>query len=203
MADRTAWRLCNESGIISAIVKTRKRRGKKPGPPVCDDLVNRNFTAAGPNQLWVTDITEDSTRECALYAWAVLDVFSRKAVGWALDRRAETSLVNSALVMAHSTRQPAAEGIIHADHETQFTAWAFTSTVKEYGLRLSCGTVGDCYDNAIIAAFWGRMQTELLDRKKWATIFEQSTEIADYIDTFHNHQCRHAATNVSPAGKRG
>ena len=70
MADRTAWRLCNQSGIMSAIVKTRKRRGKKPGPPVCDDLVERNFTATGANELWLVDITEHPTREGKLYLCA-------------------------------------------------------------------------------------------------------------------------------------
>lgn len=148
--------------------------------------MNWNFTATGPKQLWVTDITEHSTREGTFYARAALDVFSRKAVGWAIDRRAETSLVNSTLSMAHSIRQPVAGGIMHADHGTQFTARAFTSKVAKNGLRLSYGTIGDCYDNAMIEAFGGRVLTELLERKKRATILKLSAEIADSIDAFHN-----------------
>jgi putative transposase len=158
--------------------------------------VRRNFTATGPNQLWVTDTIEHSAKKGTIYASVVLSVFSSKAVGWAIDRRAETSLVNLALFMAHSTRQPVAGGIIHAAHRTQFTAWAFTSNVAKYGLRLSYGTLGDCYVNAMIEAFWSRMQTELLDRKKCATILELSKEIADYIDTFQNHHCRHSALDM-------
>ena len=158
--------------------------------------MNRNFTANRPNQLWVTDITEHSAKEGTFYACVVLDVFSRKAVGWAVDRRPETSLVNSALFMAHSCRQPGTGGIIHADHGTQFTSWAFTSNVDKYGLRLSLGAVGDCYDDAMIESFWARMQTELLDRKKWVTIVELSTEIGDYTDCFHNHKHRHSSVNM-------
>jgi transposase InsO family protein len=120
-------------------------------------LVNRNFSATGPNQLWVTDITEHSTREGTVDACVVLDVFSRKAVGWAVDRRPETSLVNQALFMAHNTRQPPVGGAIHAGHGSQFTSGAFTQRVEQYGLRLSLGTVRDCYDNAMIESFWGSM----------------------------------------------
>ncbi len=83
----------------------------------------------------------------------VLDVFSRKTVGWGIGRWPETSLVNSALHMAWSTRKPVPGAVRHADHRSRFTAWAFTSNVTKYGLRLSYGTVGDCYDNAMIEAF--------------------------------------------------
>lgn len=86
----------------------------------------------------------------------ILDVFSRKTVGWAVDRRPETSLVNSAFFMAHATRQPVAGGIIHADHGTQFTSWAFTGNVDKYGLRLSLGSVGDCYGYPMIESLQGQ-----------------------------------------------
>ena len=181
---------------LAGLPRKRTRKRNLIGVRTSSDLVNRNFTADQPNQLWVTDITEHSTKEGTLYACVVLDVFSRKAVGWAVDRRPETSLVNSALFMAYSSRQPAAGGIIHADHGAQFTSWAFTSNVDKYGLRLSLGTVGDCFDNAMIESFWARMQTELLDRKKWVSIVELSTEMVDYIDTFHNHKRRHSSLDM-------
>ena len=174
--------------------KTRKRN--LIGVRTISDLVNRNFTADQPNQLWVTDITEHPTREGTVYAYVVLDVTLRKAVGWTVDRRPETSLVNSALFMAHSSRQPVSGGIIHAEHGAQFTSCAFTSNVDKYGLRLSLGTVDDCYDNAMIESFWARMQTELLDRKKWVTIAKLSTEMVAYIDTFHNNQRRHSSLDT-------
>jgi transposase InsO family protein len=79
---------------------------------------------------------------------------------------------------------------------SQFTSWAFTNNVDTYGLRLSLGTVGDCYDNAMTESFWGRMQTGLLDRKKWLTILELSVAMADYIDSFHNNRRRHSSLDM-------
>jgi len=181
---------------LSGLPRKKSRKRNLITVRTSSDLVNRNFTATAANQLWVTDITEHPTKEGTVYACVVLDVFSRKAVGWAVDRRPETSLVNSALFMAHSTRRPAVGGIIHADHGPQFTAWAFTQRVEQYGLRLSLGTIGDCYDNAMIESFWGRMQVELLNRQKWSSIVELSTAMVDYIDSFHNEKRRHSSLDM-------
>ena len=181
---------------LSGLPRRKSRKRNLITVRTSSDLVNRNFTATAANQLWVTDITEHPTKEGTVYACVVLDVFSRKAVGWAVDRRPETSLVNSALFMAHSTRKPAVGGIIHADHGPQFTAWAFTQRVEQYGLRLSLGTIGDCYDDAMIESFWGRMQVELLNRQKWSSIVELSTAMVDYIDSFHNEKRRHSSLDM-------
>lgn len=181
---------------LSGLPRRKSRKRNLITVRTSSDLVNRNFTATAANQLWVTDITEHPTKEGTVYACVVLDVFSRKAVGWAVDRRPETSLVNSALFMAHSTRRPAVGGIIHADHGPQFTAWAFTQRVEQFGLRLSLGTIGDCYDNAMIESFWGRMQVELLNRQKWSSIVELSTAMVDYIDSFHNEKRRHSSLDM-------
>ena len=181
---------------LSGLPRKKSRKRNLITVRTSSDLVNRNFTATAANQLWVTDITEHPTKEGTVYACVVLDVFSRKAVGWAVDRRPETSLVNSALFMAHSTRKPAVGGIIHADHGPQFTAWAFTQRVEQFGLRLSLGTIGDCYDNAMIESFWGRMQVELLNRQKWSSIVELSTAMVDYIDSFHNEKRRHSSLDM-------
>jgi transposase InsO family protein len=104
MAERTAWRLCNQSSITSAIVKTRKRRGKKPGSAVCDDLVNRNFTAGGPNQLWLVDITEHRTRGGKLNLCAVKDVFSRRIFAYSIADQMKTRLAVDALHNAFARR---------------------------------------------------------------------------------------------------
>jgi len=115
------------------------------------DLVNRDFSTTGPNQLWVTDITEHPTREGRVFCCVVLDAYSRKAVGWSIDRIADAALVNLALNIAAATRSTTRETIIHADHGAQFTSWAFTNNGPNYRLKLSLGTVGDCFDNAIDA----------------------------------------------------
>jgi putative transposase len=130
------------------------------------DLVERRFDRLAPDQLWVTDITEHPTREGKLYCCVVLDVFSRRVVGWSIDSHQAAPLVTNALGMAIHNRNPRPEQtVIHSDHGSQFTSWAFTQRAKDSGLLPSMGTVGDAFDNAVIESFWGRMQTELLDRR--------------------------------------
>ena len=160
-----------------------------------EDLVQRKFTAPQVNALWLTDITEHPTREGTLYCCAVLDLFSRRVVGWAIDRRCESALVNDALSMAGRSRITSPDTIIHSDHGSQFTSWAFTENIRRYGLLGSMGTVGDCYDNAPMESFWGSMQIELLDRQRWVTINELSSAMVDYIENFYNSARRHSSLN--------
>ena len=158
-----------------------------------EDLVQRNFIADRPDALWLTDITEHPTREGKVYCCVVLDLFSRRVVGWAIDRRCETTLVNDALSMAGEARSKGSRTVIHSDHGSQFTSWGFTENVRRFGLMGSMGTIGDCYDNAPMESFWGSMQIELLNRKKWRTKIELSIAIADYIEHFYNPARRHSS----------
>ena len=128
---------------LRGISGTRKRCMNRDYLVTHEDLVQRNFTANAPNQLWWADITEHATKEGKLYVCCVIDVFSRKIVGWAIESRQTTALVLDALDMAISSRKPH-DTIIHSDHGTQFTSWAFTNRVKEAGLVGSMGTIGDC-----------------------------------------------------------
>jgi putative transposase len=146
------------------------------------------FTRTQPNRLWVTDITEHRTREGKVYCAVVLDTFSRRVVGWSIDSSQTAALVTNALGMAIANRDPQRGVIVHSDHGVQFTSWAFTDRVKRSGLVPSMGSIGDCYDNAVIESFWGRMQTELLDRKRWKTLIELANAIFDYLEIFHNRQ---------------
>jgi len=181
---------------IHGLPRRRSRRRNLVSITTPSDLVNRDFTATAANQLWVTDITEHPTTEARVYACVVLDAYSRKAVGWAIGRRADTTSVNSAIDMAARSRTITPETIVHADHGPQFTAWAFTTNLRTSGLRLSMGTVGDCYDNALIESFWGRMQTELFNTRTWSTVEQLSVAIADYIENFHNTRRRHSALDM-------
>ena len=113
-----------------------------------------------------------------------------------MDRRAETVLVNSAVDMAVSSTELATGTILHSDQRPQFTSWGYTQNVACYGILTSMGTVGDCYDNAMMESFWARLQTELLNTKKWMTIVELSTAIADYIENFSNVTRRHSALKI-------
>ena len=173
---------------------SRKLFRTKANQATAADLVERRFDRPGPDQLWVTDITEHPTREGKVYCCVVLDVFSRRVVGWSIDSHQATPLVTNALGMAINNRTPIPDQtVIHSDHGSQYTSWAFTQRAKASRLLPSMGTIGDAYDNAVIESFWGRMQTELLDRKRWTTRIELANAIFEYLEIFHNRQRRHSA----------
>ncbi len=174
---------------------------RRPRPrhetPTAGDLVSRAFTRSEPNRLWVTDITEHRTREGKVYCAVVLDTFSRRVVGWSIDSSQTAALVTNALGMAIANRAPEPGAtIIHSDHGVQFTSWAFTDRAKRSGLVPSMGSIGDCYDNAVIESFWGRMQTELLNRQRWKTRIELANAIFEYLEIFHNRRRRHSALGM-------
>lgn len=173
----------------------RPRYRKVPNTPTASDLVNRDFARNEPNRLWLTDITEHPTREGKVYCAVVLDAFSRRVVGWSIDSSQTASLVVSALGMAIENRQ--AEGVvIHSDHGTQYTSWAFTRRALDSGLVQSMGSIGDCYDNGQMESFWARMQVELLNRKRWNTRLELANAMFDYLEIFHNRQRRHSSLGM-------
>ena len=127
MADQTAWRLCNQSGIMSTIVKTPKKRGKTPGRPVCDDLVQRDFTAERPNLLWLVDITEPRTREGKIYLCAVKDVFSRRIVGYSIPDRMKARIAVDAVNKAVARRGGVTGCVVHSDKGIQFQTERFSA----------------------------------------------------------------------------
>ena len=188
---KTVALLMRRAGISG--LPLRRRAKRVPAQKTVTDLVKRQFTAEGPNRLWVTDITEHSTREGKLYCCVVIDVFSRRVVGWAIDSTQKADLATNALGMAIDSRRPSPGSVIHGDHGIQFTSWAFTSRAKNAGLLPSLGTVGDPYDNAVVESFWGRMQVELLNRQRWRTRVELANAIFEYIEGFHNRRRRHSA----------
>lgn len=173
----------------------RRWQGRSTTPTIAD-LVDRDFAVIEPDALWVTDITEHPTREGKLYCSVVLDAYSRRVVGWSIDASQTASLVTNALGMAIENRSPRPGTVLHSDHGAQFTSWAFTTRAKESGLLPSMGTVGDALDNAVVEAFWARMQVELLNRKKWRTRVELANAIFEYLEIFHNRQRRHSALGM-------
>lgn len=175
-----------------------RRRGKANliNRETTTDMVKRDFARASPNQLWMTDITEHPTREGKLYCCVVLDAWSRRVVGWSIDRRPTASMVNAALGMAIEARRPPQGTLIHSDHGSQYTSWTFSQRVRSAGLAHSLGTIGDAFDNAVVESFWGRMQTELLNTRKWKTRIELSAAIFDWIEAFYNRVRRHSSLGM-------
>ena len=165
---------------------------------ICSGVCRRFFIVCCPPR----PILEHRTRTVHLtsfrgsghYCCVVLDLFSRRVVGWAIDRRNEATLVNDALTMAASSRVTSPKTILHSDQGSQFTSWSVTQNLKHYKLLGSMGTVGDRFDNAPMESFWGSMQIELLNRKKWMTCVELATAMADnYIVNFYNPLRRHSS----------
>jgi transposase InsO family protein len=189
---KLVWKIMRQLGL-KGLPGPRKGVKNLKNAPTCEDLVERRFSASAPNELWLTDITEHPTAEGKLYCCVVLDMCSRKVVGWAIDRRCEAMLVNDALAKAAASRPTSPSTVIHSDHGAQFTSWAFTENVRRLGLISSMGTVGDCYDNAPMESFWGSMQIELLNRQPWRTNVELAVAIADYLEHFYNPARRHSA----------
>ncbi len=187
------YRLMRRAGIEGICGRPRYRR--IPNMPTAGDLVDRQFHRDEPDRLWVTDITEHPTREGKVYCAVVLDVFSRRVVGWSIEAAPTAALVTNALGMSIQQRSPVGT-VIHSDQGTQFTSWAFTRRAIDSGLVPSMGSVGDCFDNAVIESFWSRMQVELLDRQRWRTRVELANAIFEYLEIFHNRQRRHSALGM-------
>ena len=185
--------LMRRAGLVGI---TGRRRWKRILPDnIATDRVERQFNPVGPNQLWVTDITEHPTREGKVYCCVILDTYSRRVVGWSIDSSPTGALVTNALGMAIDSRldKSAEPGtIIHPDQGVQFGSWAFTKRARDSGLLASMGSIGDCYDNSMIESFWSRMQVELLDRKKWNTRLELANAIFEYLEIWHNRKRRHS-----------
>ena len=167
---------------------------RDPQAALAPDLVQRQFVARAPNQLWIADITYVPTRyEDFLYLAVVLDVFSRRVVGWAMAEHLRTELVVSALEMAVWNRQPG-EGVIHhSDHGCQYTSLLFGEHCQAVGIQCSMGSVGDCYDNAMAESFFATLECELLARQPFPTQFAARTALFEYIEVFYNRQRRHSA----------
>ena len=183
--------LMRRAGLVG--LPLRRRTKRVPSARTITDLVNRNFHRDGPNQLWVTDITEHPTREGKLYCCAVIDTFSRRVVGWAIDSSMRADLATNALGMAIESRGRVDGGIIHADQSAQFTSWTFTERARRAGPLPSLGSVGDPWDNAVVEAFWGRLQVEVLNRQRWSTRVELASAIFEWIEGFYNRRRRHSA----------
>jgi transposase InsO family protein len=174
----------------------RKKRRNLVNAATSSDLVCRDFNREAPNQLWFTDITEHPTREGKVYCCVVLDAHSRRIVGWSIDTHQASSLVTNALSMALGNRTPPAGAVVHSDHGSQFSSWAFSERVRQAGLAPSMGTVGDAFDNAMMESFWGRVQTELLNRKKWKTRLELTAALFEYLEIFYNRNRRHSSLGM-------
>ena len=191
-------RLMRLAGIAG--ISHRRKRGKaRPLPAPHEDLVKRQFVADGPDKLWVTDITEHPTRSGKVYCAAVVDVFSRRVVGWAIADHIRAELVVDALDMARWRRKPEPGTVAHSDRGSQYTPWVFGRRLREAGLLGSMGRVASSVDNGLMESFWSTMQRELLDQHIWQSRDELGQAIFEWIEAWYNPKRRHSGIgDVSP-----
>jgi len=192
-------RLMRERNIYGAsrrkwTTTTVRNPHARPAP----DLVDRKFVAERPDQLWVADITYVPTWSGFLYVAIVLDAFSRRVVGWSMANHLRTELVLDALDMAIHRRNPI--GVVHhSDQGTQYTSIAFGQRCREFGVRPSMGSVGDCYDNAMCESFNATLECELLVRHRFKTLKEAELAVFEFIEGWYNPHRRHSSIGyVSP-----
>ncbi|MCD1275359.1 IS3 family transposase, partial [Klebsiella pneumoniae] len=167
VSDRTVWKHSSRNGVWSVFGKKRGKNGKKAGPPVFDDRVQRDFTATAANRLWLTDITEHRTRQGKLYICAVKDVFSNRIVGYSISDRMKSQLAVRAVENAVAMRGDVAGCIGHSDRGSQFRSRRFARALARRGLVGSMGRVGSAGDNAAMESFFSLLQKNVLDRRAW------------------------------------
>ncbi|MEE6180042.1 IS3 family transposase [Mycobacterium sp. 050134] len=198
MAERTAWRICSTNGWWSAFGKKRGKNGK-PGPPVHDDLVDRDFTADSPNKLWLSDITEHRAGEGKLYLCAIKDVFSNRIVGYSIDSRMKSRLATTALASAVARRGDVAGCILHTDRGSQFRSRKFIHALGRYDMVGSMGRVGAAGDNAAMESFFSLLQKNVLDRRRWDTREQLRIALVTWIErTYHRRRRQVAPGRLTP-----
>jgi len=197
----TVRRVLRELGLFS---RTKRKfvatTDSNHSQPVADNLLARDFTATAPNQKWLTDITYIPTQKGWLYLAAVLDVFSRRIVGWSMSERIDTKLVKSALQQATAQRSPAPGLLHHSDRGVQYASEAYQQSLADLEMIGSMSRKGDCWDNAMMESFFGSLKTEWIYGKNYQTPEEAKQDVFQYIELFYNRQRRHASLGyISPA----
>lgn len=193
--------LMKKAGVF---VKPRKRFRKttdsRHSLPVAPNLLDRNFHVDRPNAVWCVDVSYLWTVEGWLYLAVIIDLFSRKVVGWAMDSSLKTGLVTEALVMAYFRRKPSKGLLHHSDRGSQYASCEYQQMLKSYGMRCSMSRKGDCWDNAVVESFFHLLKTEWIKDTVYRTRDEARADVVAYIEMFYNnHRCHSFIDYMSPA----
>lgn len=173
---------------------------RDPSHPVARNRLKQSFSADRPNQVWAADITYISTREGWLYLAVVMDLYSRRIVGWSMSRWISRRIVLNALRMAIHARRPEGPLIHHSDRGGQYTSDDFRDELARHGIECSMSSAGNCYDNAAVESFFGLLKRERVNRVRYRTRDEARADLFDYIEVFYNRKRRHGYLgNISPA----
>jgi transposase InsO family protein len=191
----TVARIMHQQGIRSKIHRRFNPRttDSSHGMPVAENLLNRQFQRPAPNQAWCCDITYVHTDEGMLYLAAILDLCSRKVVGWSMAEHMRTSLCTQALQMALDRRKTAPGLICHSDRGIQYASEEYQRLLGKHELTCSMSGLGDCYDNACMESFWGTLKTEEVYQTRYATRRQATLALFEYIEVFYNRKRRHSS----------
>lgn len=170
----------------------------QPGAEVADNLLNQNFNPVAPNEVWAGDITYLKTGEGWLYLAVVMDLYSRRIVGWHIDQRMTTSLVSRALIMAYNLRQPPKGLVFHSDRGSQYTSKAYRQLLLDYGIRASMGDVGACWDNAVVERFFGSLKHDWILKVPQPTRQGMKQDVAAYMRYYNTERLHSANGDKSP-----
>lgn len=165
----------------------------QPKQLIAENLLNRAFSVTVPNRVWVADITSLWTQEGWLYLAAVLDLFSRRVIGWALANHMRASLVSAALLMALGRRQPPAGLLHHSDRGSQYTSDDYQAYLRQAGMTVSMSRKGNCWDNSVMERFFGSLKSERTAHQRYVTREEAKKDVIDYIEMFYNSQRLHSS----------
>lgn len=198
---KTVARIMRESSIRSKVTRRFRVRTTDSNHthPVAPNMLDRKFAAREPDAVWLCDITYIPTREGWLYLAGVMDLCSRRIVGWSMAEHLRVELVRDALSMATTTRSPS-EGLIHhSDRGVQYCCGVYRAELEAWGMIASMSRVGDCYDNAPKESFWATLKKELMSDREFATREEARAAIFEYIEVFYNRQRIHGSLGyISP-----
>ena len=173
---------------------------RDPSHPVAANLIQQDFTAAAPNQRWASDITYISTHQGWLYLAVMMDLYSRRIIGWSMSRWLNRHLAMDALSMALGARRPERVLIHHSDRGSQYTSDDFRDALEKHGIQCSMSARGNCFDNAAVESFFGLLKRERVNRVRYRTRDEARADVFDYIECFYNRKRRHGYLGqISPA----
>jgi putative transposase len=190
-------RLARLAGI-RAEIGYRRRPGGYGGRPsvIVDNTLDRQFDVEAPDKAWVTDITDIRTQEGFAYLAVVIDLYSRRVVGWSMQSRQTTDVVLQALLMAVWRREPKARVLIHSDQGSQFTSGDWASFLKAHNLEHSMSRRGNCHDNAVAESFFNLLKRERIRRRNYTTRDEARQDVFDYIEMFYNPKRKHTTNGM-------
>ncbi|PEP85742.1 integrase, partial [Bacillus toyonensis] len=183
ISQKTVARIMKEQGLQSRTVKKYKATtNSKHSYPIQDNVLNRQFKVKKPNQVWVADITYVSTKEGWLYVASLMDLYSRKIVGWHADRTMTKELVLKALQQAYFRQKPEGSVLHHSDRGSQYASHDYQKQLQQYGMQCSMSRKGNCYDNACIESFHGILKKELIYQQQYETCAQEQQDIWEYIE---------------------